>query len=86
MQCKAIELLEVLFEETDANYALVIKTISKDLKTDHVIEYIKNMYEHYVRCYSIEYWYMYIMLLFRNKKMKTMMKLWNETCIELIMF
>ena len=52
MQCKAIELLEVLLEETDEKHSSLLKAISKDLQTDHIIDYIKNMYDHYVSyCY-----------------------------------
>ena len=48
MQCKAIELLQILLEETDEKHATLLKVIFKDLDKGHVLNFIKNMYEHYV--------------------------------------
>ena len=48
MQCKAIELLQILLEETDEKHATLLQAIFKDLKKGHVLNFIRNMYEHCV--------------------------------------
>lgn len=44
MQCKSIELLQVLLEETDTNSTRVVQAISKDLKKEKVIQFIDDIY------------------------------------------
>lgn len=44
MQCKSIELLEVLLEETNERSDQIIKAVSKDLKKGNIIKFIKEMY------------------------------------------
>ena len=48
MQCKAIELFQILLEETDEKHATLLQAIFKDLKKGHVLNFIRNMYEHCV--------------------------------------
>jgi hypothetical protein len=45
MQCKAIELLEILIEETDFRYFEIILAITKDLKVEYVVRFIEDIYE-----------------------------------------
>jgi hypothetical protein len=45
MQCKAIELLEVLLEETDVKYSEIFEAISKDLQISCVTCFIRNAYK-----------------------------------------
>ena len=45
MQCKAIELLEILIEETSKDSSTLIDAISKDLKKRHVISFIEGINE-----------------------------------------
>ena len=45
MQCKAVELLEVLLEETNKDGSPeLIKAISKDLKKKQVFSFVKAVY------------------------------------------
>ena len=57
MQCKAVELLEVLLEMTNKDGSLeLINAISKDLKKEQVFSFVKAVYkEVYKNRYSCHY-------------------------------
>ena len=61
MQCKAVELLEVLLEETNKDGSPeLIKAISKDLKKKQVFSFVKALYKKVINYYNL----MYILKLF----------------------
>ena len=61
MQCKAVELLEVLLEETNKDGSPeLIKAISKDLKKKQIFSFVKAVYKKVIKYYNL----MYILKLF----------------------
>ena len=54
MQCKAVELLEVLLEETNKDGSPeLIKEISKDLKKKQVFSFVKAVYKKVINYYNV---------------------------------
>ena len=55
MQCKAIELLEIMLEETNIQSKHIAEVIPKELNKEAVIQFIRKMYNKLYYCVSVPY-------------------------------